>query len=169
MPERKVFAQFFSPGTLFAETSMRELAEGTVEEAVASSKEISERYSATPYGFDIVTKLVSEPIDDGEGGKMEVASKEVSREGRYYLGGRLIRYEEAVEMDGERSAWCSNMRGNGWPICIQNTNSFKSTNPFRKDDAIVDLETGKILARGTDPDLTEYREGKLAEWKREEI
>jgi len=169
MPERKVFAQFFSPGTLFAETSTRELTEGTVDEAVAISKEISERYNATPYGFDLVTKLVSEPIDDGEGGKMEVASKEVERDGRYYLGGKLIRYEEAVEMDGERSAWCSNMRGNGWPICIQNTNSFKSTQPFRKDDAIVDPETGKVLARGADPELAEYRDAKLSEWDREEI
>ncbi len=61
-PERKIFAHHFSPGTFFAETTMRPLEMGTIEEAVVFAKGITERYDARPYGFDLVTMLVAESV-----------------------------------------------------------------------------------------------------------
>jgi len=164
-PERKVFAQFYSPGTFFAETSTMPLETGSIKEAVNLSKEVSERYGAKPYAFDIVTKLVAQPVDDGEGGVIPMSTKEVERRGRFFIGGRLIRYEEMVKVEGERSVIVSNMRGNGWPICIENVNSYKSTQPFKEDDAVVDLDTGEILFSGSDPDLVKYRAARIGEWE----
>jgi hypothetical protein len=164
-PERKVFAQFFSPGTFFSETSTAPLEDGTIEEAVRLSKGIAERYNATPYAFDIVTKLVAPPVEDGEGGVMPVAPKEVERKGRFFIGGRLIRFEEMVSAEGEKAIIVGNMRGNGWPICIENTNSYKSTQPFTEADTVVDPDTGEILFSGSSPDLVKYRAEKLEEWK----
>ena len=169
-PERKIFAQFFSPGTVFAEHTSLPMETDSIEEAVMLSKKVVERYNATPYAFDIVTKLVAEPIDDGEGGKMEVPSKEVERIGRFFLGGNLIRYGEVASLeleglDGGRTALRYSMRSNGCPICIENNNSFKSTQPFEERDAVVDPDTGKILAHGDTPELIEYRAKTLEEWE----
>ena len=167
-PHRQIFAHFFSPGTLFAETTLRPLETGTLEEAVTVAKSITERYNARPYGFDLVTMLVAEPVDDGEGGKMEVPPKEVERTGRHFLGGDIVLYEEAVSEAGEGSIWATNMRGNRDPICVVITNGFKSTQVFREKDCIVDPETGAVLKRGNDPELVKYRATKIDEWNSEE-
>ncbi len=164
MPEKKIFAEYFSPGTMFAETSTRALDKGTVKEAVALSKEISERYGATPYAFDIVTKLGADPIDDGQGGTMKVLSKEIGRKGRYFLGGEVITYDQVIAREGAGSIWARNMRGNRDPVSVQNTNSFKSTQIFREQDVIVDVETGAIVVRGDGPEVVAYRTVKIAEW-----
>ena len=165
-PKKKLFAKYFSPGTLFAETSERALEDGSLEEAVKLAAEISERHGALPYAFDLVTYLVAEPVDDGQGGTMNVPRKEIGRDGRYFLGGEIIRYEEAVAREGERSVWASNMMCNGDPVCVQNTNSYKSTHILREQDVILDPVTAVVLFRGDDPELVKYRAEKFAEWKR---
>ena len=165
-PKKQLSAQYFSPGTFFAETSSRDLEDGSLEEAVALAAGISERHGALPYAFDIVTYLVAEPIDDGQGGTMDVPPKEIGRDGRYYIGGELVRYEESVAREVASSIWAKNMKCNGNPVCIQNTNSYKSTQIFREQDAILDPETAAVLFRGDDPELVKYRAEKLAEWGR---
>ncbi len=164
MPEKKIFAEYFSPGTMFAETSTRALDKGSVKEAISLSKKVSERHGATPYAFDIVTKLVADPIDDGQGGTMKVFPKEIGRKGRYYLGGEVITYDQVIAREGAGSIWAMNMRGNRDPVSVQNTNSYKSTQIFREQDVIVDVETGAILVRGDDSELVQYRTVKIAEW-----
>lgn len=160
LTRREIFARFYSPGTLFAETSERRLETGTLEEAVQAAKSVKERHGATPYGFDLITKIVAPPVPDGEGGTLSVQPKEVDRKGRFYLGGKLLMYEDAE--DG--SIMASNMRCNRYPICIENTNSYRFTYYFEEGDAIVDPDTGKILRRGDEEDLVAYCARKCAEW-----
>lgn len=45
---------------------------------------------------------------------------------------------------------------NEWPVVIENKNSYRITRPFEKNDVIVDWD-GKILIKGNDKELIEYR------------
>jgi hypothetical protein len=155
----KTYALYFCPGTLFAETDQRLLETGTIEEACRIAKNIEVRHGARPYGFDIITKLVSSPIDDGRGGTMEVQPKEIKRQGRYYLGGTLIKYDEV----DPTSTMVFNMKGECL-FAIEIVNRYKSVQFFRQQDSIVDPETGAITRQGTDEDVAEYFKYKMAEW-----
>lgn len=165
--KRKVYAQYFSPGTLFPEIQTIELESGSLQEAAVRAKGVIECHGATPYSFDIVTKIVAEPIDDGEGGKLEVSSKEVERSGRYFLGGKIFRYEQVLEEKGENSILARNMRNQKAPICIVIDNGYRSTQLFQEQDCIVDKDTGDILLRGDSPEFIEYRSAKIKEWEDE--
>lgn len=153
----KTYVEFISPGTLVDESSCLEIASCCSKNAVEMSKQITERHGAKPYGFVFITRLVHDPVSDGEGGEMEVLAKEKERSGIHFLGGTLRTYDEVVadNLESERILR-SNMLGNSYPIVIENRNSYRSTHEFTKDDCIVDA-TGEITRRGNDDDLTDYR------------
>lgn len=159
MAQKKAFVTFFSPGTLFSETTTMSIDSWDCKKAVEMSKGIVERYDATPYGFQFLKKLVADPVSDGEGGTLKVVPKTVEESGIYFLGGRLRTYDEVVKdnKDGE-DILRSNMRCNLFAMVIENTNSYTSTNPFRENDHIVDLETGEVIRSGNDEDLHDYRD-----------
>jgi len=164
MSERKHFVVFYSPGTFIAEISERPISEWDCAEAVRLSKDILERYNAKPYAFRFETRIVHEPIDDGEGGKLKVQSKTVkTSDGFYYLGGELENYDQVCKRNAPNEEILrSNMRCNDNWIVVVNNNSWKSVQPFREQDMIVD-DNGQVIARGSDPTLVEYRARKKAE------
>lgn len=153
--QRKHFVDFFSPGTFVSEQSRREVKALDTREAVEIANGIQERHAAKPYGFQFVTCIVSDAIPDGEGGKLEVAPKEVERSGTHYLGGKLLMYDEMPETK-DTHILRSNMRGNNMPICIENCNSWRFTGEFKEKDCIVDAD-GSVTRRGKDADLMNYR------------
>lgn len=158
---RQHFVQFFSPGTLVSETSTLPIDKWDTHLAADMARTITERHGAKPYGFQFITKIVAEPVPDGEGGALNVTPKEVERSDTHYITGRLILFDE-VPLD--EKTLCRNMRGNGHPICIENRNSYRFVSFFEESDCIVDAE-GRIIRYGNDADLVEYRAKKLAEWK----
>lgn len=162
---RKHFVEFFSPGTFFAETSVREVSSWDTKEAVGLAETIKERHGAKPYGFQFFTSIVADPVPDGEGGTLEVEPKEVKRSGTYFLGGKLMNLE-AIAGIADYSILLANMRCNGWPIVIENSNSYRSTHPFKEEDLLVGPD-GEIARRGDEPFLVEYRAEKIAERDRE--
>lgn len=157
---RQHFVQFFSPGTLVSETSTLPIDKRDTHLAADMARTITERHGAKPYGFQFITKIVAEPVPDGEGGTLDVTPKEVERSGTHYITGELTLYDEVPLCEDTLR---SNMRRNRHPIYIENNNSYRFTISFEESDCIVDAE-GRIIRYGNDADLVEYRAKKLAEW-----
>jgi len=161
--KRKHFVDFFSPGTFAAEGSRRSIPSWDTAKAVKIAKKIKERHGAVPYCFCFVTYICADPVSDGEGGKMEVKPKEVERSGMYYLTGEILKYDDIPENE-DNHILRSNMRCNDNPVSVVNTNSYKWTANFNKDDVIVD-DKGKVVRCGSDDDIRKYREQKIKEFK----
>lgn len=126
------FVIFFSPGTFVAESSMKPIDSWDVNKAMEMARSIKERYNATPYGFQFITK---ERKDD------ELDSKEVKRSNMYYLGGTILTLEEIKQKNNPSDrTLISNMECNGWDRVIENNNSWKWTQPLNKDDAVLQFE-----------------------------
>lgn len=160
---RKHYVVFYSPGTFVAETSQEPIEEWSPRIAVGMAEKIVERYDSTPYGFRFETRLVRDPIPDGEGGTLTVASKKVAESGMYFLGGRLRTVDDvATEARKDEEILLSNMLGNDYPIVVEVVKRWKSTQPFDATDCIVDA-TGDVVERGNHPKWVEYRAKKIAE------
>jgi len=163
---RRRYVTFCSPGTLVSEMTTREC-EWNTRKATLLAQEIVERHGAKPFGFVFSERVTAAPVSDGEGGTLDVKEREVERTGMHFLGGEVVTYDaiEARAYRGERIL-LSNMRCNGYPLVVENRNSYLSTHPFEERDVIVG-EDGEVTVRGTDPALADYRTAKLAQWKKD--
>lgn len=131
---QKHFVTFFSPGTFVAETTERPIESWNVDEAVRLSKNVEERYSATPYGFQFSTR---------ERGDNDLDSHEVKRSPMYYLGGKVLTAEEVLSgTDPAASILRDNVRWNRIKRVVVNTNSWKVVQPLNDDDVVL-TEEGK--------------------------
>jgi hypothetical protein len=167
MTMRKHQVTFFSPGTFVSESSTQPIESWDTVKAVEMAKGVSERYGAKPYGFRFQTLLTSNPVEDGEGGKLEVQPKVVKSSGIYFLGGKLETFDDvAIRNDPKESILRSNMEGNGmWIVCV-NTNSYRSTMPFEEEDKLVD-DKGVVVESGDADKHTMYRAYKTTARKAE--
>ncbi len=153
---RGYFVTFYSPGTLFAETSTLAIESWDIKTAVGLSANIRERYDAKPYGFRFETHLVAEPVPDGEGGLLDVRPRKVAESGMHFLGGHLVTYDEVLARnDPKEEILRSNMRGQ-WPIVCVNDNSWRTVVQFQEADVLLNAQ-GDVVARGNDPTYVEYR------------
>lgn len=153
----KHFVEFFSPGTFVSESSQLPIDDWDIKKAIELSKEITERYNATPYGFVFRTYRVSDPIDDGQGGTLTIEKKELKKSGLYYITGKVLTYDQlSVSKSKDIEILVSNMRCNLWPAVVENTNSWRFTGQFDENDCVVDYE-GNVLRRGSDKDLQELK------------
>lgn len=167
-PKRQSIARFYLPDLLFAGESVVPLETGRIKDAVQAAKKVKSRHGYTPYAFALQTRIVCDPIPDGEGGFLNVEPKLVDPGiGRYYLGGQVKNYEEVVALsdEGERSIVAINMVNNEIPIVIY---KYGQAHEFNEDDVVVCDDTGEIILRGYDPDLSKYRAEKIALWKKEQ-
>ena len=128
---KKHFVVFSSPGTLFSEETIREIEEWDTEKAIIMSKEIKERYGATPYGFHFITRGRA----DGD-----LDSKEIKRSNFYYLGGETKTLKELRKENNPGDIiLIRNMECNNWDKVIINNNSWKWTQPFAKGDVLLNV------------------------------
>lgn len=126
------FVTFYSPGTFVAETSEHPVESWDTDVAVKIAFDVVERYGARPYGFKFSTRTR---------GDADLDSKVSKTSGTYYLGGKVETIDEvrARNYPSERIL-LSNMERNGYNRIIVNTNSWKWTQPLRKDDVVLDVE-----------------------------
>lgn len=144
--KEKHYAEFFSPGTLFAETSVMPMETEDPKEAVAKWRNITERYGAKPYAFQLYTNLEHDDVDG-----FKCRPKEVRRSGYYFLGGTIRTAAEVLAgTDEKEDILRSNVRCNEITAVVTNTNSYRSTQPFGKNDVVVHPDTGDVLFKGED-------------------
>lgn len=140
---------FYSPGMMFSEQTTKPIGEWDARMAVGMAEEIVERHGAKPYAFRFSTEVVSDPVDDGEGGTMDVQPKEVATSGLHHLGGTVETLAQVVARnDPKESILRSNMEGNRIPAVVVNINSYKSVHPFEGDDVLLDA-AGSIVDRAS--------------------
>lgn len=125
----KHFVTFFSPGTFVAETSTREIDSWDVEAARTMAAEITERYNATPYGFQFSTR--SRGPDD-------LDSKVSAKSPMYYINCRVetLEFLEAMNKP-ETEILRSNMRCNGWDRVVTTIKGWKWTQPLEANDIVL--------------------------------
>lgn len=140
------FVTYVSPGTFFHETTRKPIESWDPALAVRMEEGVVERYGARPYAVYFKTRLVSDDVDDGRGGTLEVTPRTLRTSGRYYLGGTLLTIAE-LEANGEEIA-ASNLRGMGCSHAIVSTRSYKIMQPFEGEDCIVD-GAGRVIVRAT--------------------
>jgi hypothetical protein len=146
----KHYVTFHSPGTLFNESSAREIGSWDIKKAVDMSKEITERHGATPFGFTFATYLEEdEGVPDGHGGILDVEPKRINKSAMHFLGGYCLTYSEAVAEDNDRDEVLrSNMKINRmWTVCVNN-NSYRSVHAYNGDDVIVN-DDGSIACKAS--------------------
>ena len=162
---QKHYVVFESPGTMFSESSTKEIGEWSTNLAARMAGDIVERYGAKPYAFRFETRLTAEPFPDGQGGTLEVVAKTIKKSGRYFIAGKLRTLDD-VQRDALPSEriLASNMECNKWPIVCETRNGYLSTHPFEADDFVVGT-SGDIVERGDDPRHVAYRADKIASVK----
>ncbi len=127
---KKHFVEFFSPGTLVAERTTKEIESWDIDLAKKMAKSIKKRYGAIPYGFQFVTR---------ERGENDFDSKETARSGTYFLGGQVLTLAQIKKRnDPDDRILISNMECNKWNKIIVNTNSWEWTQPLEKKDVVLD-------------------------------
>lgn len=159
---RQHFVTFYSPGTLFAESSDKPISAWDTAEACRLAAGIVERYGATPYAFRFETRIVADPIPDGEGGALVVQQKKVTESGRHYLGGKVRSFDDVPDTK-ENGVLRDNMRSNRWWYVVSGVAKWAWTQPLEAEDVVVDPGTGEIVERGDQKDRVEYRKRKDAE------
>lgn len=126
---KKHFVTFYSPGTFVTEQTTKPIDSWDTDKAVEMSKDIVERYGATPYCFRFSTKEREEKDFD---------SKVTKESSNYFLGGEVFTVEQLKALKNkEHKILISNMEGNGWKRTIINTNSYRWTQPFNDDDVLL--------------------------------
>src|ERR1035437_6950098 len=131
----KHFVTFFSPGTFVSETSEVPIKEWDTKLAMKMADGITERYNATPYGFQFTTR---------ERGPKDLDSKVVKTSNTYYLGGHLETLEEVERRnDPKEEILRDNMRFNDWNRIIINDNSWRYTGVFNDGDVILNYTPKK--------------------------
>ena len=127
----KHFVRFLSPGTFVSEETTKEIPVWDVQKALLMSKKITERYGATPYAFQFITRGRK---DD------ELDSHIVKRSGTYYINGVVETLEEIkAKHSPSNSILISNMEYNNWPAVVTVTNKGSWTQPFCKEDRVVTI------------------------------
>jgi hypothetical protein len=177
---KRHYVEFRSPGTLYAEESSRPIEAWDTAKACELAKGITERHGAKPFAFKFITMLEADPIDDGEGGTLQVQSRRVAESGTYFIGGTILSIDDVIRRNepsvrrggtkptsGDDGILIENMRRNDWPYAIEIVNVYRSTWPFLESDLVVDPATGEVIERGDTDDRKAYRKRKIAEHRAE--
>lgn len=92
------FVEFFSPGTFFAETSVKPIEAWDVEAAKRLAIDVHERYGARPYGFQFFTKTRKDN---------ELDSSVSAKSNLYYLAAKSRQLTRSVHAPIRQSEYCS--------------------------------------------------------------
>lgn len=126
----KHFVTFYSPGSLVAEESTREIDSWDVPKAQEMAQVITERHGATPYGFRFFTRTR---------GSRDLDSHVSESSPMYYINCKVETLAEIeARNDPKDKTLISNMRGNDYDkVVVTIIKGWKSTLPFHPDDVVL--------------------------------
>jgi len=126
---QKHFVTFYSPGTIVAEETTKEIDGWDIDLAVAMSHEVIQRYRARPYGFRFTTR---------ERGPADLDSKATARSGMYYLGCDVLTLEQIkARNDPSERVLLENMVINGWDKVVTSRSGWRWTLPLEEGDVVL--------------------------------
>lgn len=126
---KKHFVTFLSPGTFTSERLTKEIDSWSVSTAVRMSKDVTERYGATPYGFYFTTR---------ERGPEDLDSKVIETSPTHYLDGKVLTLQEVEDLnDSSHTILIQNMRRNKWDKVVMTNNSYSWVQPLEEDDVVL--------------------------------
>lgn len=139
------YVTFYSPGTLFSETTAKPIHAWDAELAVAMSRTIVERYGARPYGFRFTTNVEAAPVQSDRG-PLAVEPKQIAKSGMHFIGGTVLTTADVVaRADPADEILLFNMRCNGYGRVIEIVNGYRTTQVMEDKDVVVD-ENGRIVS-----------------------
>lgn len=126
---KKNYVTFYSPGTMVAETTRREIASWNVAKVLKILPDIEERYGAKPYGFRFTTM---------KRGLRDFAPRETAQSNMYYVNCRVETLEEIEKRDDPKeSILRQNMQTNGWDKMVTTTSGWKWSHPLHEGDIVL--------------------------------
>lgn len=126
------FVTFYSPGTFVAETTTKPIDTWDVDQAVAMSKGICERYNARPYGFQFSTRTRT---------NQDLGGKETTRSPMYYLDCAVETLEEIKARQNPKDRiLIRNMESNGWDRVVSPRTGWKWVRPLRDGDVVLPVK-----------------------------
>ena len=126
---RQNFVEFFSPGTMVAEITVMEITDWDIGKAKRMAKSISERYNATPYAFQFLTK---------SRGEQDLDSKVVKRSEVFFVHCKVQTLEQLVWRDDPKEEILrQNMEINGWDRIATTVTGWKWSQPMGERDVCL--------------------------------
>lgn len=129
---QKHFVEFVSPGTMFPETTEKEIDFWDVEKAQKMAEKIEERHGATPYAFRFKTR---------SRGEEDLDSKVTKTSRFYYLNAVVMTLEEVkARKSKDDKILISNMEINHFNKIVTNgpnSKGYRFHLPFEAGDVIL--------------------------------
>ena len=123
---KKNFVIFYSPGTMLAEQTKKEIRSWDVDLAIEMMKEIKERHGAIPFGFRFFTM---------KRGWFDWEPKEIDVSCFYYVNCKVLTLEEVYAHGPE--ILHQNMKTNGWDKVVTTTEGWAWSQPLREGDVVL--------------------------------
>lgn len=127
---KKHFVEYASPGTFFAESSSREIAEWSVSDAIKMMAGIVERYNARPYGFRFYTM---------ERGNEDLNASRVAKSHWYFVNCDVLTAEEILaDTNPEFRIMRLNVEANGYKRIARTRTGWLAHLPMADEDEAIE-------------------------------
>lgn len=145
------YVTFFIPGSFYNEETRVPISSWSIEEAKAK---LASAHRWT-FGFQFSKVIESDPVPDGQGGFIRVQGKMVDTSGMYYVGGQVRDIVSVLQANiPEEDILRDNMRAN-WAAIVKTSQG--NSQPFNKEDVLLDKNTFEVLERGDSEALMSIR------------
>lgn len=123
------YVEFYSPGTLFTESTRKEIDSWDVEKAKEMRKDIVERHGARPYAFRFLTR---------SRGPNDLDAKQTAQSPLYFIGCKVSTYHDVVARnDPKEEILRSNMRSNNITRIAEPMEGWKVSVPIGDNDIVL--------------------------------
>jgi len=126
---KKDYVTFYSPGTMVAETTRREIPSWNVAKVLKILPDIEERHGARPYGFRFTTM---------KRGLRDFSPRQVAQSNMYYVNCKVETLEEIEKRrDPKEAILLQNMKTNGWDKMVTTKSGWAWSHQLQDGDIVL--------------------------------